>query len=827
MDFEKLGSFYLGKEYDLERDERLQELLMLDARDLTTHAVCVGMTGSGKTGLCIDLLEEAAIDNVPAIIIDVKGDMTNLLLGFPELQAEDFLPWINPDDARRKGLQPLEFASRQADAWRKGLGEWGQQATRIQTLNDSVDRVIYTPGSRAGVPVSILQSFEAPKLDWEEDTELIRERIQALVSGLLGLLGVDADPVRSRENILLANIFEHFWRRGEDLDLGRIITAIQSPPMKKLGVFDVDTFFPPNDRFKLAMALNNIVASPGFQGWLEGEPLDVAGFLASPQGKPRHSIFYIAHLSEVERMFFVTMLLNQIITWMRTQSGTTSLRALLYMDEIFGYFPPVANPPSKKPMLTLLKQARAFGVGVVLSTQNPVDLDYKGLTNAGIWLIGRLQTERDKRRLLEGLHSASSDGGLQTSQLSELISDLGNRVFLMHNVHEDRPVTFQTRWAMSYLRGPMTRRQVKELMRDRKTESTAGRGPAAGSASGVSSQVDGLSDSPTPLEGGRKHVFLPLVRSWSDIEQDLQQSAGQVDVARKELLYAPHLAGIGEVHFIDSARGISEQQEFALLTDPPQRLSSGDWDEARPVQLTTRDLRSDPEQSGKFLPVSSALVTKRKLTSLEKVLDDHLYRTRRLSIFYYRPLKLYGLPGEGERDFRMRLQQQIREKRDDQVDSLEQRYGKRLEKLRDRLRRTKVTLEKKEETASARKRETLISVGESVLGMFMGRSSRRTASAALSKYRMGSTARRAAEEVEETVRSLKREMEELESELKGAVAKIEGEWDASIANLEEKTIAPRRTDIEIDFFGLVWAPRWRIWYTDDRGIESSTVIGAT
>ncbi|MBU7024520.1 MAG: ATP-binding protein, partial [Theionarchaea archaeon] len=480
MEFEKLGAFYLGKEYDSTNGQLLDRLVMYDARDLTTHALCVGMTGSGKTGLCIDLLEEAAIDHVPALIIDPKGDITNLLLTFPELAPEDFKPWINVDDARRKGLTVEQFASQQAELWRNGLKEWGQDGNRISLLRESADFALYTPGSNAGIPVSILQSFAAPPLDWDGNAELLRERIQGTVSALLGLIGMDADPVRSREHILLANLFEHFWRQKEDLDLRKLILAIQNPPITQLGVFDVDTFFPQKERLALAMSLNNIIAAPGFQTWLTGQPLDIPGFLTTPKGIPRHSIFYIAHLSDAERMFFVTMLLNQVITWMRTQPGTTSLRALLYMDEIFGFFPPVANPPSKRPMLTLLKQARAFGLGVVLTTQNPVDLDYKGLTNTGTWLIGRLQTERDKMRVLDGLESASAEAGqsLDRARLSQIISSLRSRVFLLHNVHEEAPITFQTRWAMSYLRGPLTRTQVKQLVGDRKPDSLEGVKPA-------------------------------------------------------------------------------------------------------------------------------------------------------------------------------------------------------------------------------------------------------------------------------------------------------------------------------------------------------------
>ena len=465
---ERLGAFYLGKEYDLEKGEILDRPVMYDARDLTTHAVCVGMTGSGKTGLCIDLLEEAALDSVPAIIIDPKGDVTNLLLTFPELQPSDFLPWVNVDDARRQGKSVEEYAESIASVWRNGLADWGEGPERIQRLKDSAEFLIYTPGSDAGLPVSILHSFAAPSLDWNEHEETLREQVQGTVSALLGLVGIQVDPVRSREHILLSHIFEHAWREGEDLDIARLIGLVQNPPMRKLGVFDLDTFFPQKDRFELAMALNNLIAAPGFERWLEGEPLDIGGILHGPSGKPRMSIFYIAHLSDSERMFFVTLLLQQIVTWMRSQPGTTSLRALVYFDEVFGYFPPVAEPPSKRPMMTLLKQARAFGLGMMLTTQNPVDVDYKGLTNTGTWFIGKLQTERDKMRVLEGLESAVSEAGtlLDRSYLDKLISSLGSRVFLLHNVHEDKPVVFYTRWAMSYLRGPLTRRQVQELMRD-------------------------------------------------------------------------------------------------------------------------------------------------------------------------------------------------------------------------------------------------------------------------------------------------------------------------------------------------------------------------
>src|SRR5512147_3144469 len=477
-DFEKLGVFYLGRPYDLALKQAKPGWLLYDSKDLVTHAVCVGMTGSGKTGLCLALIEEAAIDGIPAILIDPKGDLANLLLTFPALLPEYFRPWINDDDARRKNLSPDDYARQQAELWQKGLAAWGEDGARIQRLRDAADFAIYTPGSNAGIPLSILKSFAAPPAAIRDDEELLRERIGTTATSLLVLLGIDADPIKSREHILIATILDTAWRQGRELDLAGLIQQIQTPPVKRVGVLDLEAFFPSKDRFALAMSLNNLLAAPGFGAWMEGEPLDVDALLHTPEGKPRVAIVSIAHLNDAERMFFVSLLLNQVVGWMRTQSGTTSLRALLYMDEIFGFFPPVANPPSKTPLLTLLKQARAFGVGVVLATQNPVDLDYKGLANTGTWLIGRLQTERDKARVLDGLEGAAGGAGqaFDRAALERILSGLSSRVFLMNNVHEDHPVVFESRWVMSYLRGPLTRGQIKSLMDARRSAPAA---PAA------------------------------------------------------------------------------------------------------------------------------------------------------------------------------------------------------------------------------------------------------------------------------------------------------------------------------------------------------------
>ncbi len=509
--FEKLGVFYLGKGYDLKNKKLLEELILYDSKDLVTHAVCVGMTGSGKTGLCLALIEEAALDGIPAILIDPKGDLGDLLLTFPQLRPEDFQPWVNSDDAARKGLTVPDYAKQQAEMWKKGLGDWGQDGDRIRRLREAAEFRIFTPGSNAGFPISILKSFSVPPQQLMDDSELLRDRISTTVTSLLGLVGVDADPIQSREHILLSTILDTFWKQGKDLDLASLIASVQSPPVQKIGVLDLDTFYPAKERFSLVMALNNLLASPGFNSWLEGEALDISKILYTALGKPRIAIFSIAHLGDSERMFFTSLLLNQILGWMRTQSGTNSLRAILYMDEIFGYLPPTANPPSKLPMLTLLKQARAFGLGLVLATQNPVDLDYKALSNTGTWLIGRLQTERDKMRLLEGLEGAAASTGsnFNRQEMDKILAGLGSRIFLMNNTHEDQPVIIQSRWAMSYLRGPLTRDQIKILMDPYKTTSTttqkasAPQGVSNIASSNVSSQIPAI-----PPEIGQ--YFLPI-----------------------------------------------------------------------------------------------------------------------------------------------------------------------------------------------------------------------------------------------------------------------------------------------------------------------------
>ncbi|MFZ5832036.1 MAG: ATP-binding protein, partial [Planctomycetota bacterium] len=563
QDYEKLGAFYLGRQYDVARQELTRNLLLYDAKDLTTHAVCVGMTGSGKTGLCLGLLEEAAIDGIPAIAIDPKGDLGNLLLTFPDLRAEDFKPWVDPAEANRKGQSVDQYAGAVAALYRSGLADWDQPPERIRRFQDAVDMAVYTPGSTAGIPLAVLRSLAAPSPDLLADGDALRERVGAAVSGLLALVGVSGDPLRSREHILLATIVDRAWREGRDLEMAQLIREIQSPPFDKLGMMDLESVFSAKDRFELAMGLNNLLASPGFSAWMEGEPLDVQRLLYTPEGRPRLSILSIAHLSDAERMFFVTMLLNEVVAWMRTQSGTSSLRALVYMDEVFGYFPPTANPPSKLPMLTLLKQARAFGLGIVLATQNPVDLDYKGLSNAGTWFLGRLQTERDKARVLDGLESAAATGSrFDRKEIEATLSSLGSRVFLMNNVHEDRPIVFQTRWVLSYLRGPMTRAEIGRLMENRKRPKQPEAGPAepakpAVRPSGASVVGPAAGSVAVPAGSGRPVVPPGIEERFLAVRQRPADGA--------TLLYRAAVFATAQVHFVDAKTRTDIWQTLHLI----------------------------------------------------------------------------------------------------------------------------------------------------------------------------------------------------------------------------------------------------------------------
>ena len=800
-DFEKLGVFYLGRPYDLAAKQAKPGWLLYDSKDLVTHAVCVGMTGSGKTGLCIGLLEEAAIDGIPALIIDPKGDLANLMLNFPQLRGEDFAPWINEDDARKKGLTPADYATQQADMWKNGLGDWGQSGDRVQKLRDAADVVVYTPGSNAGIPVSILKSFAAPSQEILDDPEMLRERISTTVTSLLGFIGVEADPVKSREHILLSTILGHTWKAGQDLDLAALIQQIQTPPIAKIGVLDLDSFYPSKERFALAMQLNNLLASPGFSAWLEGEALDVGQMLHSPGGKPRLAIFSIAHLNDAERMFFVTLLLSQTLGWVRAQSGTTSLRAILYMDEIFGYFPPVANPPSKQPLLTLLKQARAFGLGVVLATQNPVDLDYKGLANTGTWFIGRLQTERDKARVLEGLEGASASSGkkFDKQRMEQTLAGLGNRVFLLNNVHEDAPEIFQTRWTLSYLRGPLTRTQIKTLMDPVKREALSVKREISGtSRSALSTQHSALKARPMLPPDVPQH-FIPVRGS---------QPSGSA------LIYQPMLLGTAQVRVSDSKAGVDVTQDVTVLTPISDGAVAVNWDQAMEAGLALADLESAPSDSAQFGAVPSAASKAKSYETWSKDFSGWLFRNQKVDLFKSPSTKEVSKPAESERDFRVRLQQSGREARDKQSDSLRHKYAPKIAALQDRIRRAGQMVERQQAESRSSQMQAAISVGASILGAFLGR---KTVSAsnigrATTAIRGAGRAIKESKDVgqaEENVSALQQQLADLESQFKAETDALAASTDPLNEKLETVSLKPTKANIAVKLVALAWTPQWK------------------
>lgn len=785
-DYEKLGVFYLGREFDVKSKKTTSKPLLYDSRDLTTHGVCVGMTGSGKTGLCLSLLEEAAIDGIPAICIDPKGDLGNLLLAFPELKPEDFQPWIDAEEAGRKGLSVEELAKKTAETWREGLAAWDQPIDRIARYRDSVDLCIYTPGGSAGLGLSILKSLDAPPIEIRESAESLRERVSGSVMGLLALLKIDADPITSREFLLLSTILETAWAAGKTLDLAELIRQIQTPPFDSVGVMSLESVFPSQDRFQLAMKFNTLVASPGFAAWRVGEPLDIKRLFHTGEGKPRLTIISIAHLSDSERMFFVTLLLNEVIAWMRSQPGTSSLRALLYMDEVFGYFPPTANPPSKTPMLTLLKQARAFGLGVVLATQNPVDLDYKGLSNCGTWWIGRLQTERDKARVLDGLEGAATAAGhgFNRSEMDTLISGLSHRVFLMNNVHEDHPVLFQTRWALSFLRGPLSRTQISQLMQNRK--------------SGNDSQEPTKSEASLKASGGSRPLLPPEIEEYFEPVK----KAGKT-------VYRPGLLGEAKLHFIQTAGGIDLWEKVALIADINDTLPDEPWQSAEMLVEEAPEREKTPDDEAGFSPMPGDLAKSKTYSVLATGLKDHLYRNHTLKLFKYAPLKLLSNPGESEGDFRVRAAAKVSEQRDEEIEKLRAKFATKRKTLEDKQMRAQQKVDREKSQAQTKMMDAAISIGTTIFGSLMGRKTisattiGKAATAAKTATKVA-TQKQDVAHAEESLESINQQMVELDAQIEAEIETLRSSANPANLEIESIEISPKKTEIQVDRVALFW-----------------------
>jgi len=786
---EGLGVFYLGTRID-DAGSVTGEPLLVDARRFTTHAVCVGMTGSGKTGLLVGLIEEAALDGIPTLVIDPKGDLANVLLAFPDLAASDFLPWVDPEAAKRDGITVEELAARTAAKWSAGLAASGQSGERIRRLRAAAEMAVYTPGSRTGTPLAMLGSLDAPPPQVLADPEARRERIEALVSGILALVGIDAEPGTSRDHVLLATIVEHLWQSGQKVDFGTLVRTVPAPPIDRVGFLDLENFYPAGDRFQLATRLNTVAAAPGFEAWLEGEPLDVGRLLWTPAGKPRVAVVSIAHLAEAQRMAFVTLLAGQTVSWMRSQGGTSSLKALFLMDEVFGYVPPVSNPPSKKPILTLMKQARAYGLGVVLATQNPVDLDYKGLSNAGLWFLGRLQTARDKARVLDGLEgaAASAGGSFDRGRLDRLLSGLEQRRFLMHSVHGDEETLFQTRWTMSYLRGPLLREEIKRLATDAARETAPG--PAATAAA-------------KPFHGGPRPMLPPGVR------EVFFPPAGHVS-PDATIHYQPHVLGRAIVRYSLTGAGVEEHRETVCLAPAGDSLGESAWDGA---QLLAEAPEIEPApRPGSFAPLPPALAGPRGYAALATSLKGWLGRTSRLVAWRAPSIDEVSRPGESEGDFRSRIAHRIRERRDAELERVRAREATKLASLADRIERARQKVEKEKAEAKNQSLQTYVSIGSAVLGALFGRkkiSSTTIGKAATSMRSASRTARQQADvaHAEESLGSLEEKRRQLEDELEQELERIRLDSAPDQITLERLEIPARKTGTTVEDVVLAWVPR--------------------
>ncbi|MCZ7555121.1 MAG: ATP-binding protein [Bacteroidia bacterium] len=805
QDYEKLGSFYLGRVLDNDRQPG-GEPLLYDAKDLVTHAICIGMTGSGKTGLCIGLLEEAAIDSIPAIVIDPKGDIGNLLLTFPEMRAEDFRPWIDEQEAARQGLDPEAFAEKTAELWKKGLSSWQQSTERIANLRAAADLAIYTPGSTAGLSVSLLRSFAAPAEEERTDADAMRDRILGAVSSLLALIGIDADPVQSREHILLSNILDHAWHDGRDLSMADIIRAVMTPPFASLGVFDIESFFPEKDRRTFAMQLNNVLASPSFAAWMEGEPLDIERLLYLKDGRPRISIMSIAHLSDAERMFFVTMLLNEVISWMRRQSGSSSLRAILYMDEIFGYFPPSATPPSKKPMLTLLKQARAFGVGCVLATQNPVDLDYKGLGNTGTWFIGRLQTERDKLRLLDGLEGALASAGqtFNRSEIDIILSGLGKRVFLMNNVHDDHPVLFETRWALSYLRGPLSKSHIEALMAGKKAGEKSAAAPAR-TPGGVTASA--------PVEATRAHTTAVAGAGVLPGAPEIHFPPVATLAGDYEMLFRPALYARTRLHYVHTKSGVDEWEDHVLLATVPDTTDFVTWEETALFHPEIEFIPNGPDTAYTREAIPDSAASRTSFSTWKKSLAEWIYRDFERTVWQCPELKLLSSPQETEGQFRVRVQQRYHEQRDTAMEKLRSRYAPRYARAQERIRKAEQRVDLQEAQYRQQQVSTAVDIGSTLLGALFGRRSgvsgiARRAATGVGKASRAMNERADVTRAQEDLRSAQEELVMLEEQFKDEVALLQSQFAVAPA-IEAVAIKPRKTDLSVSDLALAWVP-WAV-----------------
>ena len=776
--------FYLGKFFDLKKGALTNEPLYYDPPDLTTHAIVTGMTGSGKTGLCIGLIEEAALKGIPAILVDPKGDLTNLMLTFPELLPSDFEPWIDPNSARRENKTVTQVAESTAAMWKKGLADWGLENKNLQALKGVVDRAIYTPGSSTGLPVSIMASFESPNMPWDENEEVLREKIAATVTALLTLVGMkDIDPLRLREHILLSNIIEYNWKNGSQLDLTGLILQTQDPPFDKLGAFPLNNFFPKKDRGELAMLLNNFLASPSFQSWIEGQPLDIQSMLYTKDGRPRHSIFYLAHLGDAERMFFITLLYSAVETWMRKQRGTGDLRALVYFDEIHGYLPPVANPPSKPLIVRLLKTARAFGLGLVLTTQNPVDVDYKALSNAGTWMVGRLQTDQDKQRLLDGLESA--EGGIKRADFDRLISALGKRVFLYHNVHKNQPEVFQTRWAMSYLAGPMTLTQVPQLNKLAGVQKSAEMRSNLGKSTPTATVcLAGSANFEKPAVSGVSEYFLPAANQARDTA------------------YQPMLLAVAEVRYLKQNLPVDYKHSICALVENPRETGQL-WENFVSKDLDPKNLLNTAPGGAKFGSLPDFMSSGSWWLGQEREFEQWIFETDTVSLRSSGALGVSVGPEVRDAEFSRQFRAAAETKAVAETRKLESAFTTKQTTLEQKIETQELQVQKYRQQMTTRGVDTALKIGESLFklatkGRLTGISS------SSSKVRMAADARTRLKEAETVLGNYQEDLKNLQSNFESEKQALSDKWLAEADNVTKVKLTPTKQNIRITHFGIGW-----------------------
>ncbi len=796
------GELFVGEQVDAASGDRSGNPVLLDSADFTTHGVIVGMTGSGKTGLGVVLLEEALLSGVPVLAIDPKGDLGNLALTFPDLAPSDFEPWMDEGTARVKDTTTAEMAADTAELWKNGLGSWGLTGDDVGALGKAANPVIYTPGSTHGVAVNALGRLSVPATD---DPGARQDEVDATVSGLLGLIGIESDPLSGREHILMANLITRAWDAGQDLDLPTLLGQLLDPPMRKLGVLDLDTFFPAKDRQGLVMKLNGLLASPSFAAWAEGEPLDMDTMLWDADGNARAAVVSLGHLDEAERHFSVTLILSRLISWMRAQPGTGELRVLVYIDEVMGLAPPNGNPSPKKPILTLLKQARAFGVGLVLSTQNPVDLDYKAISNAGTWMIGRLQTEQDKNRLIDGLRSA--DGGVDISQVEAMISGLDKRQFVLRTTRSSDLPLFTTRWAMSYLAGPLTRSQIGELMAGRQAPAIAAATGGGAAASGAAAAApaptepelaDNESTVPPNLPGSIEVRYVVKAAPWLD----------QVGASADGTKLTPAVAARVDLLFDDTKSKLRHTEEWEAIV--PLRGTSIDLDDAIAVDFDDRDFSTDAPEGAIFV-LPDFDITAKAMKAAQTDLKNLLYTEETISLLHNAPLKLWSRPGESADDFAARCEAAADEGADEEGAKIRTKLEKKYDQVQTALAKAEDRVIELETQAKGRKTQNVIDIGSSILGGLLGgrRKTRSMASAARRaasgsrqsgsiESRLESARNRVAEKIED--------LDQLEADLQDAVIEIDDEWTEKAAEVETIEVPLEKTDITIDDFWLIWLP---------------------